>query len=59
MNAGILTDIPTAEKRALTTSQLPAIEIRGTEVSNLNRISLINFSYCTLHLEYFPRATLE
>lgn len=59
MNAGILIDTPTAEKQALTNSQLPAIEIRGNKVSNLNRISLFNFSYCTLHLEYFPHATLE
>ena len=45
MNAGILTDTPTAEKQTLTTSHLPAIEIRGTTVCKLNQISLFNFSY--------------
>jgi len=59
MQAGSLTDTPTAEKQIRMTSQIRAIEIREPKVSNLNRISLFNSIYCTLHFEYLPHAPLE
>jgi hypothetical protein len=59
IKTGGLTDTPTAEKQAFTTSQFPAIEISGTKDFSLNRISLFSLSYFTLHQEYFPHAKLD